>query len=58
LSPTNATEAAKNAGYSPKSARFIAYRLLKKPVIRAEILRVIKMKEIYYWEKQLKAAKM
>jgi len=34
----NATEAARKAGYSANSARFIASRLLKKPVIR-EMLR-------------------
>ena len=33
----NATEAARRAGYSPKSARFIASRLLKKPVIQAKL---------------------
>ena len=33
----NATEAARKAGYSAKSARFIASRLLKKPVIREMI---------------------
>ncbi|MFC2032510.1 terminase small subunit [Chloroflexota bacterium] len=30
----NATEAARRAGYSPRSARFIASRLWRKPVIR------------------------
>jgi hypothetical protein len=35
VSPGNGAEAAKKAGYSPKSARFIASRLRKKPVIRA-----------------------
>jgi hypothetical protein len=33
----NATEAARWAGYSPKSARFIASRLRKKAVIRAKL---------------------
>ncbi|MFC2035820.1 terminase small subunit [Chloroflexota bacterium] len=36
--PYTGAAAARKAGYSPKSARFIASRLLKKPIIR-EILR-------------------
>ncbi len=39
----NATEAARWAGYSPKSARFIASRLLKKAVIRAKLREFKKM---------------
>ena len=35
--PGNGAEAARRAGYSPKSARFIASRLLKKGVIRAKL---------------------
>ena len=33
----NATEAARRAGYSPKSARFIASRLRKKPAVTERI---------------------
>ena len=33
----NGAKAARRVGYSPKSARFIAYRLLKKPIIRATL---------------------
>jgi hypothetical protein len=36
--PGNGAEAARRAGYSPKSARFIASRLRKKPIVR-EMLR-------------------
>ena len=39
--PGNGAEAARKAGYSPKSARFIASRLGRKPIIR-EILRRIR----------------
>lgn len=35
--PGNGAEAARRAGYSPKSARFIASRLRKKAVIRAKL---------------------
>ena len=35
--PGNGAEAARRAGYSPKSARFIASRLRKKGVIRAKL---------------------
>jgi len=38
---TSGAAAARKAGYSPKSARFIASRLRRKPVIR-EILRRIR----------------
>ncbi len=41
--PGNATEAARRAGYSRKSARFIASRLKKKPAVR-EILRDLRRK--------------
>jgi hypothetical protein len=37
----NATEAARRTGYSPKSARFIACRLKKNPIIR-DMLRHIR----------------
>jgi hypothetical protein len=36
----NGAKAARRVGYSPKSARFIAYRLLKKPIIRATLMRI------------------
>ena len=36
----NGAKAARKAGYSPKSARFIASRLLKKPIIRATLKRL------------------
>lgn len=36
----NGAKAARRAGYSPKSARFIASRLLKKPMIRATLNRI------------------
>lgn len=39
--PCTGAAAARRAGYSPKSARFIASRLWKKPVIR-EAFRVLK----------------
>jgi hypothetical protein len=39
--PYTGAAAARRAGYSPKSARFIASRLLKKPIIR-DILRRIR----------------
>ena len=41
----NATEAARWAGYSPKSARFIASRLRKKAVIRAKLRELRKIED-------------
>lgn len=38
--PYTKAAAARKAGYSPKSARFIASRLLKKPMIRATLNRI------------------
>jgi hypothetical protein len=40
LTGQNATRSARRAGYSRKSARFIASRLLKKPMIRATLNRI------------------
>jgi len=38
--PYTGAAAARKAGYSPKSARFIACRLLKKPIIRDMLRRM------------------
>ena len=38
--PYTGAAAARRAGYSPKSARFIASRLLKKPIIRVMLRRI------------------
>ena len=40
LTGQNAARSARRAGYSLKSARFIASRLLKKPMIRATLNRI------------------
>ena len=45
--PGNGAAAARKAGYSPKSARFIACRLRKKPVVRAILQRQKAMGYLY-----------
>lgn len=45
LNPNNATKAAELAGYSPRSARTIASRLLKDPRVQSELSRHFTDKE-------------
>ena len=45
--PGNGAEAAGKAGYSSRSAKFIACRILKKPVIRAMLQRQGAMVYLY-----------
>ena len=47
LPPYTGAAAARKAGYSPKSARFIASRLRKKPIIRAILQRQRAMVYLY-----------
>jgi hypothetical protein len=49
LSGGRGARAAREAGYSPRSARFIASRLIRKPVIQAIIQRCGAM--VYLYEK-------
>jgi len=55
--PYTGAEAARKAGYSPKSARFIASRLLKKPVIRAILQRHNAMVYLYSVTDNMKYSK-
>jgi hypothetical protein len=50
LTAGNGAEAARRAGYSPKSARFIASRLLRKRIVRA-------MRNIYVKATSVRAIK-
>ncbi len=43
LTRQNATRSARRAGYSPKSARFIASRLIKNDIIRATLNRIVEL---------------
>jgi len=42
-------EAARRVGYSPKSARFIASRLIRNPVVRAMMRDLCKRYNLGYW---------
>ena len=45
----NGAKAARKAGYSPKSARFIASRLIRNPVIRAMMRELAQKYNLGYW---------
>ena len=45
----NGAEAARRVGYSPKSARFIASRLIRNPVVRAMMRDLCKRYNLGYW---------
>ncbi|MFC1865283.1 terminase small subunit [Chloroflexota bacterium] len=45
----NGAEAARRVGYSPKSARFIASRLIRNPVVRAMMRDLCERYNLGYW---------